>query len=848
MAGKKEWGKQLEGFLKVHQKKLLIIGIVILGVILLLGAFGLTLKLTFLLGNEIILHLKPEEVSLQMHYGDAQEVQFSLSATNFPTCTAYCSYSFIDKSQGKILDQGNGTLATGQSLERLYSISISRIGRGQDVYSFEVACKNKAEFLCLSSGNEFRVSSPLVVNYDLSEEEKRAKELARENFTIVLESLKNIDIEIKKLDERIGVLSPDVPLTDMLDEKAVLEEDFAKALLETERLRTLWSGESYLQLYTALNGSQMEKIQAMQHSLFALKEVMDTLVEEHNAAVGRILRIQEQFERDTEWALLAALEPAVEHKAEAARKAINASLVMFEGKMFANYSMLYSSIDGMETSAQEFGAVVRDVLLERFAETGFHIMKENDYICLLEGGACNITGSMSTVLAEYQAETPKPWWQLESTLDHCARLTALEKESNSTRNSTALPGVVFPNDADFNASAKALEAFLKDSIMVQYTNALPTIGNEKFANATMLLINIQNAPSVQDNLTLRQYLLTTLELDQATEHFKAKSCATPPSTPIFNISDEFFSARKIVEQPYEANSTINAVLSDNPPICCVFGNCKPCCTTQECASNPATFPIIFLHGHAFAKGSSAAYSLDAFTSIQAALEEEGYLKAGIVTPQTSGGVPGEWGLSGKPVTVKASYYFDAFRKEEGYIIVPTKSENIDTYALRLRDIITTVQEKTGKPQVVVVAHSMGGLVARRYMQIFGDDAVYKLVMIGTPNKGVVGRVRDYCPVFGEQKECLDMQEHSLFMNKLNDPSKQPEKAKLYTISGQGCTMDSKEGDGVVLIDHAIMQNAQNYNITGTCGGLFGEVLHTEMLSAAKYPEIVPILKKILIED
>ena len=48
-------------------------------------------------------------------------------------------------------------------------------------------------------------------------------------------------------------------------------------------------------------------------------------------------------------------------------------------------------------------------------------------------------------------------------------------------------------------------------------------------------------------------------------------------------------------------------------------------------------------------------------------------------------------MSGKPVTVKVSYYYDAFRKDDKYIVVPTSSENIDTYALRLKDLIDIVK-------------------------------------------------------------------------------------------------------------------------------------------------------------
>ncbi|MBI4175977.1 MAG: alpha/beta fold hydrolase, partial [Candidatus Aenigmarchaeota archaeon] len=145
----------------------------------------------------------------------------------------------------------------------------------------------------------------------------------------------------------------------------------------------------------------------------------------------------------------------------------------------------------------------------------------------------------------------------------------------------------------------------------------------------------------------------------------------------------------------------------------------------------------------------------------------------MVTPTTSsdGTVAGEWGLSGKPVSIRASYYLDAYLEGKQYIIVPTKSETIDTYSLRLRDVISVVKERTGKQKVNIVAHSMGGLVARRYIQIFGDKDVNKLIMLATPNYGLAGRASDFCPLFGEQKECQDMQRDSLFLNRLNDPSR-----------------------------------------------------------------------------
>ncbi len=300
---------------------------------------------------------------------------------------------------------------------------------------------------------------------------------------------------------------------------------------------------------------------------------------------------------------------------------------------------------------------------------------------------------------------------------------------------------------------------------------------------------------------------------------------------------------------YKAIPKIDTNLSDNPPICCIFKDCRPCCRDNSCINDPKTFPAIFLHGHSFLKYNSPEFSLDAFNQLQSKLQEDGYLNVGIISLYSKNEPPqdGIWGLSGKPVTVRASYYYDAFRREDKYIVVPTKSESIDTYALRIKDLIEIVKKRTGKPKVNIIAYSMGGLVARRYLQIFGEGDVDKLITISTPNKGIEGSINNYCGLIGENKECEDMQENGLFINKLNDPLKQPAKVRLYAIIGQGCQSDLGDGDGVVLSKNAGLENARLYFINGTCSRLFGESLHTEILNIEKYNETYKVINEILKE-
>ncbi|MBU0471745.1 MAG: alpha/beta fold hydrolase, partial [Nanoarchaeota archaeon] len=270
--------------------------------------------------------------------------------------------------------------------------------------------------------------------------------------------------------------------------------------------------------------------------------------------------------------------------------------------------------------------------------------------------------------------------------------------------------------------------------------------------------------------------------------------------------------------------------------CCIFGVCKECCITDECTSNLTH--IIFLHGHAFNKAVEADYSLESFNKLQNALEKQGYINAGALSLYDINMIPeNSWGVMGQPISIKASYYLDVYQSTENYYWVQTKSDNIDTYAVKLNDIINTIIDKTGSEKSVIIAHSMGGLVARRYLQIFGSDKVKTLIMLGTPNHGISGKIADYCSITGEKLECRDMKEESLFMNKLNRNSLPL--FNIYNVIGIGCDMQGQDGDGIVLKESASLEGAQNYLIKGECKGL--DIFHRELTNIEKHPEIYKII-------
>lgn len=60
---------------------------------------------------------------------------------------------------------------------------------------------------------------------------------------------------------------------------------------------------------------------------------------------------------------------------------------------------------------------------------------------------------------------------------------------------------------------------------------------------------------------------------------------------------------------------------------------------------------------------------------------------------------------------------------------------IDDYVPMINAAIQRICLETGSAQVILVAHSMGGLAARAYLRRHGSDRVAKIITLGTPHRG-----------------------------------------------------------------------------------------------------------------
>jgi len=278
-------------------------------------------------------------------------------------------------------------------------------------------------------------------------------------------------------------------------------------------------------------------------------------------------------------------------------------------------------------------------------------------------------------------------------------------------------------------------------------------------------------------------------------------------------------------------------LPEPPPICCFKNEC------YECIKDPSlNYPVILVHGHSFNEKLSAELSMESFSDMARALEKDGYLDAGyFYRSQYEDSSQGYLGRINNSIVVEATYYLDTLITEEDSFILESKLESIDTYSSRLNEIISNVKYLTGKEKVIVVAHSMGSLVTRRYMQLYGEDDLDRVILIGGPNNGIDGLILNSCAVFGADIECSEMNESSLFMKELS--SSPPPNIPVYNLIGLGCPFEGSEGDGIVKNESAYLEWAENIYVNGTCVGV--DFFHVRMIKPTYHPDIYEIVKHLI---
>ncbi|MBN2566725.1 alpha/beta fold hydrolase [Candidatus Woesearchaeota archaeon] len=825
------------------------IGIVLGVLIFIATGTKLTLYGLFLIGNDVVVSLDVDQTSIALERGQTAIVSATAKVTTNPFCSAFCHETFEDLGAGETVDEKEFEIRPGNPYTMNYDVTARRDGTGQDIYRLSISCTGvKKSFLCETGARPTTRSVVISVMRSLNADDLAAKAQAHDALDARLRALGNISTRLDGLADGViafaAAAGEDEKLASSLADASL---SLASLAAEAENALREWEAQRFDAVLTAVEDEDAA-IDSLMSEIDSLASGLASLIGRRNAAVSKLISTREtliglagrDYLSQSSVDLIAALSSRLQEAVDAART---------PGGLAAQET----AAEAAEAEAGLIAELLEGRILTQALTRLLDLDVSYDALCELTGSCFPHPGPDSRVV--------QGTFSLADVCEAVDELNARVEHLNRSLRAAYL-AQAYPDDSLFWENLSSVVATTRNGIVRDYLLSVPTgIGNS--AEVSAILRNMTYAPR---NFTFpapnasAPPAIDDEDGGNATGENATAGNGTPAYDPVpayvsliaqglparcTTISADAVPIPAVdlapLDPPQTGSPTADPVLDEPEPVCCVFAECGPCCMAGECRDDPAAYPVVFFHGHAVNKDISLEYSLEGFNQIQDRLEEDGVLSMGTITLYTSDDSPyGEWGMPGVPVSIRATYYYDLFKEPENYIIVQTKSENIDTYAVRVAELLSKIERRTGRPKVHIIAHSMGGLVVRRYLQLFGTGRVADVILIGTPNTGIVDDVADICGLIGERKECEDMEAGSLFLNKLN---REPLPDIPFTmISGTGCEMKGGPGDGIVLADRAYLDGATNIVINGTCRGSLAP-LHTDLLDITRHPEVYGIIRE-----
>ncbi|MGM5481107.1 MAG: lipase/acyltransferase domain-containing protein [Nanobdellota archaeon] len=813
----------------------------IVGVIMLLLAIYLVfgLKVHFIFNEEMNLDMDPSENSYSIVNDDTSSVTFTYTADTPVVCKAYCRHQFIDLSTGQVIETRNTT--DPQHHKSTYDLPTPEYGSGQKIYQFQVSCQSKKTDLCRSSEKIYRKTSLVIVNYNLSEEEQ----LWKKSILPVLQQAIDEESVVLTILEQARILSIDISeqlehetpseleqLQNTSDQVERVHAEFLNNIISTLEL---WEHERYLDISPQKNMELATQTATLSREADDLKTTLYYITSKWNQSIKLLDYLHDK-------------DVLFNEVQTFYKKSLNSSMYNNGLVLKRNVTRLATApLDGKVGTLEDFSDNLSSHLSQVEDFLTNHTQRKNHFLKRI-----NTTNIIALdVIEEYNSTLAQ---ELTFDTSNLSNVCGAQQELVKAMEKHNLDAVHYQTTTrpylDNTTVTEEVCTYYQDHLYLDVTNGTTENFelNESYENITIDGYGVFNYSTITDKEFERLCLLDGSRLIPEHQLYYCTSNYTYDDGFLHEIIIDSY--KPVMVENVTVSSSLPQMVPENEPRCCFKNDCTTCCDANgNCENN---HPIIFVHGHALSKYNSPELSLIAFSQMQDALQDEGYINAGEIADESElFTIPeNDWGRVDTPISVRVSYYYMSHFDIGDSAIVTQKTERIENYALRLKELVDLVKYRSSSDKVIIISHSMGGLVSREYLRLFGSEDVDTLVMIGTPNYGIEGSVNKYCSVTGASKECEDMGTGSLFLRRLNAAQQDGiSGTEVYTIRGSGCEMDDgRDGDGVILAENVPLDFATNYLVNGSCpDSFFEDTMHTRLVKPEEYPEVYELVLEILNE-
>jgi len=884
--------QNLKNFIKTRKISRLTIIIICVAVVLIIISIIL-FRLNFLIGEQLRMTLTPEySESAVVSPGNVSFIVDTKLYNKF-VCDAVCNYTLTDISHNILLDSGSFHSKAYNNKEYSVNIPVTYLGYGINTYLYRLECTNIRTAVCPSNNDLLVRKSLLVVNYTPSIEQTSAADFSMNNYARVSENLINssrILVNSKYILDNVNLSFDKTDYVALHSEITSLSDNLQNVL-------SVWSNDDYISAKSLLvSNNLLDRSTSILSRAFAYNTYLLDSINNHNSLLTE-LRIEYFSEQALRTILLYNLlnltsisdSVATNNLVNIAHNISNNinienSLITSFNHNNYNYTSFYSSVLKLHNSTRTINSILIDSTHNELIDSYPALYIYSNIFCAMEDNSpSNVVNSSNSSSGNFSnsSVSDNSYASYNSSSvsytfcghNYNTQVITIEDASNRLNAVCQDSSHIVDNLKAYDLANYSSNDDSKDTLLMQYkliidyeslNGETPLVSSYRtyILNALLDKYNISN-PEILINLypfnssvssALNSSLfkfnstnLLLLDIEQIKEQCyntsNSQDISTIPS--INTITAEYYSIPVFnasnLSNIDSYNSDILSVPSLPPivPQCCMYGKC------QSCDKKPSKNPLILLHGHSFNKNTYAYQSIEIFNGFEAALSyDKLYFQTGSVKVANS--TYNALGHYYIPVVVKPTYYLETYNDLLGLTVSESKTGNIDTYALRLKELIDYTKYVTGSDKVDIVAHSMGGLVVRRYMQVFGTQSIGTVILVATPNQGITGSTYTLCKILGSSNECEDMKSDGLFIKKLNDLSDQPDIKNMYLVVGRGCDTDGVQGDGVVNVNNALIPNLPKSHIlyvNGTCSGT--NLLHNNLLNVDEYPQVYKFVKETL---
>jgi len=669
-----------------------------------------------------------ESFEMDAEYGSSPQITVKVINNNQDdwggwfdsSCNLYCSY-FVN---GNFIENFDTLDGNGDDDTDSFGLVLKDKGKenAKDSFVFDFKCDISTAGTC--DGGNLEKSITLTVNYLLNPQQKAAKAFIEEVLIIVNENIKNTDAKIKQVEAKINGLTENVKINSIPSELDSIKNNHNSLKSEVENIDKIVKQDfDYILAKNTYRTSLPVKITTNGDNAKSLEIRLDQIIALHNEVSAKIDDLgKRNAEINSKISIIGEENPLDDD--------INTIINNFQSGNFQTYEGLQSKIVSLDSQLSALDKEINDKISKAGLSTSSVLDNEIERLCK-KYGFC----------LKYE--------EIDNVEESCNPLNKLQNDI-----------------IDENKKRTMINLNLEEERFQETDNEQKEEKKGFFEKIIGFFKNILGLIARGGNISSDPKENKIIELSNDYKQYISNNCN-------FEVLEyNYEELGKVELETISITGEGINELEESAGQCCIGGECTTCCIEESCKNDPSLYPIIFVHGHSAVSWNSLDYSINTFKEFEKKLENNDYVNMGILLPESDINKvkEGSWGKIRKPVMVRVSYYKGVYN-ENGQTIDTEQDKSITEYAERLSDIVEIVLHHTGKDKVIIVSHSMGGLVSRDYIKNYGGkDKVYKLVTIGTPNHGVwLGDGSNTLCGFtqGGLQECEDMLHDSYFINKVN---------------------------------------------------------------------------------